>query len=59
MKKQKHPNPTNCKKCGLKSKDNVHRAYFSWQNVDGTVVGMCWNCADALHRETLEEERNV
>ena len=59
MKKSKEQHPTTCKKCGLKSKDNVHRAYFSWQNVDGTVVGMCWNCADALHRETLEEERNV
>ncbi|MAH45051.1 hypothetical protein CMI37_04430 [Candidatus Pacearchaeota archaeon] len=56
MKKDKREVPTICKSCGLKPKDNVHAGFFSWQNLNGKVVGMCWNCADALHAETLEIE---
>ena len=58
MKKDKREVPTVCKGCGLKPKDNVHRTYFSWQNLNGKVVGMCWHCATALHAETLEKERS-
>jgi len=53
MKKDKREVPTICKSCGLKPKDNVHAGFFSWQNLNGKVVGMCWNCADELHKKEL------
>ena len=43
--------------CGVVAKDNVHKNYFSHQNVDGKVVIMCWKCADKLHWETITKER--
>ena len=42
--------------CGLKAKDDLHKTYFSWQNMGGEVVMLCWPCADKLHRETLDNE---
>ena len=43
--------------CGVKAKDEVHKTFFTWQNVEGTVVLLCWNCADKLHWDTTNKER--
>ena len=53
MKKDKREVPTIFNSCGLKHKDNVHAGFFSWQNLNGKVVGMCWNCADELDKKEL------
>jgi|TARA_R110000824_G_scaffold120758_2_gene276408 hypothetical protein len=47
--------------CGIKAKDKIHEGFFSWQNVGGTVVMLCWNCADKLHRDvsTKEKEQEI
>ena len=48
--------------CGLKAKDNVHKRYFSWQNLGEAgekdeVVMCCWDCADKLHKDFITKER--
>ena len=43
--------------CGTKAKDDVHKSYFSHQNVNEKVVLLCWNCADKLHWDTINKER--
>ena len=48
--------------CGLKAKDNVHKTYFSWQNLGEAgekddVVMCCWDCADKLHKDFITKER--
>ena len=43
--------------CGVKAKDGVHKTFFTWQNVGGTVVLLCWNCADKLHWDTINKDR--
>ena len=45
--------------CGLKAKDDVHKRYFSWQNLGDEVVMCCWDCADKLHKEIMKEERDA
>ena len=47
--------------CGVKAKDEVHQTFFTWQNVGGHVVMLCWNCADKLHKDTTlkEQEENI
>jgi hypothetical protein len=42
--------------CGVEAKDDMHKTYFSWQNLGGTVVMLCAPCADKLHRETINNE---
>ena len=42
--------------CGLKAKDDVHKTYFSWQNLGGHIVMCCWDCADKLHREAMKND---
>jgi hypothetical protein len=42
--------------CGIKAKDKIHEGFFSWQNVEGKVVMLCWNCADRLHKDVLSKE---
>ncbi len=44
---------------GLKAKDQVHSTYLSWQNIEGDVKLLCWNCADKLHKETLVNESSA
>ena len=46
-----------CVPCGITAKDKVHERYFSWQNVEGKLQIMCWNCADKLHQDTMIKER--
>ena len=43
--------------CGLKAKDDVHKTYFSWQNLGDEVVMCCWDCADKLHKDFITKER--
>ena len=45
--------------CGIEAKDDVHKTYFSWQNLGGEVVMLCWGCADKLHQDTMKEERDA
>ena len=45
--------------CGVEAKDDVHKTYFSWQNMGGEVVMLCWGCADKLHGDTMKEERDA
>ena len=45
--------------CGLKAKDDVHKRYFSLQNLGDEVVMCCWDCADKLHKEIMKEERDA
>ena len=48
-----------CVPCGAQAKDKVHEQYFSYQNVNGKVVIMCWDCADKLHWDTITKEREL
>ena len=43
--------------CGVKAKDNVHKTYFSWQNLGGNIVMLCWDCADKLHQDYITKDR--
>tara|TARA_B000000460_G_C21494904_1_gene383469 strand:- start:543 stop:734 length:192 start_codon:yes stop_codon:yes gene_type:complete len=46
-----------CVPCGIQAKDAVHERYFSWQNVEGKLQIMCWNCAEKFHAEFITKER--
>jgi len=43
--------------CGYEAKDAKHAEYFTWANLDGRMVLLCWGCTDKLHKNTLEKER--
>ena len=42
--------------CGLEAKDELHATFFSWQNINGKVDLVCWDCAYKLHREAMKND---
>ena len=43
--------------CGLAVKDEYHATFFSWQNINGRVVFVCWTCADKIHKKAIKKDK--
>ena len=39
--------------CGIKAQVDT----FTWANLGGHMVLLCWDCTDKLHKKTLAENK--
>ena len=39
--------------CGVEAQVDT----FTWANLGGDLVLLCWDCTDKLHRDTIEKDR--
>ena len=39
--------------CGVEAQVNT----FTWANLGGHMVLLCWDCTDKLHKKAIEDEK--